>query len=538
MSSRGGFRTERIRISPDRVRVRLILAATFVTLLAAPGVAPAVSQATVVRSGWTHAPRATVVTNLRTAGCDADFGSLTTTLAARARPDATRARPGQRTASGVVRAPADRFRAPKPERVLLPLAGEAPFLGEGGAQVTSRTLLRGAGRGFRIDVENPVPGFRPGQLHLQDAGGGNYLYDVDAAEFTGLSRSLPRRVANGQLRTGPSATFTYDTLGQRIASTQAGVGTNYTYDQAGRLTSATGPAPTTYTYDADNLRATKTSGITTARYTWSANGGLPQLLSDGSANYIYGPDGIALEQIDSAGTVSYIHHDQLGSTRLLTNPAGNTVAKFTYDPYGTLAASTGSAHTPVGYAGQYTDPETGLIYLRARYYDPNTAQFLTRDPLAALTRQPYGYASNNPLNTTDPSGLAPECPTDAPTDDGADDDTDEAAEAAKAGTDVVRYDPEFASRQLLGQPAADGYAVTPGGRTVSAHAAERIVTGGPGRPPTTLERVDDILDSGTKVTYDPIRDTIRVRAPGQPGKPYVVVSGSNPNHIVTVMVPK
>lgn len=234
--------------------------------------------------------------------------------------------------------------------------------------------------------------------------------------------------AADQLRTGPSATFTYDTLGQRIASTQAGVGTNYTYGQAGRLTSATGSAPTTYTYDADNLRATKTSGVTTARYTWTASGGLAQLLSDGSASYIYGPDAIALEQIDSAGTVSYIHHDQLGSTRLLTNAAGNTVAKFTYDPYGTLAASTGSAHTPLGYAGQYTDPETGLIYLRARYYDPSTAQFLTRDPLAALTRQPYGYASNNPLNTTDPSGLAPQCPTDEAGEDGTTDE-DEAADA-------------------------------------------------------------------------------------------------------------
>ena len=51
------------------------------------------------------------------------------------------------------------------------------------------------------------------------------------------------------------------------------------------------------------------------------------------------------------------------------------------------------------------DAESGLIYLRARYYDPATGQFLSRDPLVALTGEAYGYAGNNPLNGTDPLGL-------------------------------------------------------------------------------------------------------------------------------------
>ena len=46
-----------------------------------------------------------------------------------------------------------------------------------------------------------------------------------------------------------------------------------------------------------------------------------------------------------------------------------------------------------------------LYYLRARYYDPTTAQFLTRDPLVAKTMSPYGYAAGDPLNASDPSGL-------------------------------------------------------------------------------------------------------------------------------------
>jgi RHS repeat-associated protein len=58
-----------------------------------------------------------------------------------------------------------------------------------------------------------------------------------------------------------------------------------------------------------------------------------------------------------------------------------------------------------GYLGEYTDAESGLVYLRARYYDPSTGQFLSRDPITALTRQPYAYVGDDPLNSVDPSGL-------------------------------------------------------------------------------------------------------------------------------------
>jgi RHS repeat-associated protein len=60
-----------------------------------------------------------------------------------------------------------------------------------------------------------------------------------------------------------------------------------------------------------------------------------------------------------------------------------------------------------GYAGKYTDPESDLIYLRARYYDPASQQFLTRDPLAAFSETPYSYAGGNPVNATDPTGELP-----------------------------------------------------------------------------------------------------------------------------------
>ena len=57
-------------------------------------------------------------------------------------------------------------------------------------------------------------------------------------------------------------------------------------------------------------------------------------------------------------------------------------------------------------AGPRVDPNTGLIYLHARYYDPATGQFITSDPLEAVTQRPYSYAGDDPVNETDPSGLA------------------------------------------------------------------------------------------------------------------------------------
>ena len=117
----------------------------------------------------------------------------------------------------------------------------------------------------------------------------------------------------------------------------------------------------------------------------------------------------------------FFHQDQLGSTRLLTDEAGAQVASYTFDPYGKRLAVTGTATTPLEFAGQYRDAETGLYYMRARYYEATTAQFLTRDPWVAITTAPYAYSGDNPLNRTDPLGLDPQPPVPEPSLEGPQD---------------------------------------------------------------------------------------------------------------------
>jgi RHS repeat-associated protein len=100
-------------------------------------------------------------------------------------------------------------------------------------------------------------------------------------------------------------------------------------------------------------------------------------------SYVYGPDGSPLEQISSSGTVTFLHHDAIGSTRLLTSTAGANVGSYSYDPWGSVTGHTGTVTTPLQYTGGYTDAESGLVYLRARYYDPSTGQFINVEPRPA-----------------------------------------------------------------------------------------------------------------------------------------------------------
>ena len=102
---------------------------------------------------------------------------------------------------------------------------------------------------------------------------------------------------------------------------------------------------------------------------------------------------------------SFYHLDQLGSVRALTKAAGTPINTYNYDAYGNRTTSTGTVYNPFGYTGEYTDSESGMVYLRARYYDPSTQPFVTVDPAVTQTGQSYTYAAGSPTNLSDPSGL-------------------------------------------------------------------------------------------------------------------------------------
>lgn len=225
---------------------------------------------------------------------------------------------------------------------------------------------------------------------------GGELCWTASAQVTGSCTSPPSGAttyqynAEGDLTTINSPTTGTTTLG---------------YDQENRVISySSGATSATYVYNADGLRLSKTVDGSTTSYVWDVSGGLSNLLSDGSSYYVYGPSGMPLEQITKK-TALWIHHDQSGSTRLVTTTTGAVAATDTYDPYGNIVASTGDQSVTLLYGGQYQDSESGLYYLRARYYDPSVGAMLTVDPQVATTGSPYLYTFDNPLNGSDPTGL-------------------------------------------------------------------------------------------------------------------------------------
>ncbi len=200
----------------------------------------------------------------------------------------------------------------------------------------------------------------------------------------------------------PTRTFTYDASGERLTEALDGHETHFSYDQAGRLIAVGRLA--TYNYDGDGLRTGETVDTASTAFTWGHAESLPMLLQAGATDYIYGPDGAPIEQITEE-TPTYLLQDAEGSTRMLTNSEGKLTGTYSYDAWGNISAHSGSATSNLQYDGQYRDEETGYEYLRGRYYDPSTGQFLTPDPGFATTLARYAYAEDDPLNAEDPSGL-------------------------------------------------------------------------------------------------------------------------------------
>jgi RHS repeat-associated protein len=241
-----------------------------------------------------------------------------------------------------------------------------------------------------------------------------FSYDA-ANNVTKISPATYTYDKADQIETASNATFEYNEVGQRVKSTPTGgSATTFTYDQAGNLIkNVSGGVENTFKYDGTGLRSTETRGASTYPMVWDSTAGLPLLLRAGQNYHIYGPEGLVISRI-TAGVASYHHHDQLGSTRILTNSSGAVIGTYRYGPNGALWKQTGTG-TQMGFAGQFRmGSENQLIYLRARTYDPVTAQFLSPDPLAALSGETYAYAAANPVNAVDPLGLVPRACGDDP----------------------------------------------------------------------------------------------------------------------------
>ncbi len=159
-----------------------------------------------------------------------------------------------------------------------------------------------------------------------------------------------------------------------------------------------------YTYSPDGLRVSKTvNGETTTHILDGANV-VADIQGTSISKYNRGRGLISIEQDGNKGYYVFNGHGDITS---IVDSSGTNSKGYYFSAYGENMLETGSGQfaNPFGYAGEYTDEETGNIYLRARYYDPNTGRFLSEDPIKDGTNW-YSYAGNNPVLYIDPWGLA------------------------------------------------------------------------------------------------------------------------------------
>jgi len=136
---------------------------------------------------------------------------------------------------------------------------------------------------------------------------------------------------------------------------------------------------------------------------------IEEVSSSGVVYYVREPGGELVASL-RGGSVYYYHFDGLGSTRGITDSAGNVTDTYSYDAWGNVTSHNGSTSQPYQFVGQlgyythYQEPEFGLMQLGVRFYDPAVGRFTQRDPILSADESNYLYVSAKPLVLTDPTG--------------------------------------------------------------------------------------------------------------------------------------
>ena len=208
--------------------------------------------------------------------------------------------------------------------------------------------------------------------------------------------------------TGTAPTvLTYDSCGN---VTKDENGNTYQWDALNRLIRITyypSTAFTTFAYDGLSRRTqiaeyNSSHALTsTKNYLWVGSEIAEERDTSNNVTKQFFPQG---EQ--QAGMNYYYTRDHLGSVREMLNSSGTIVARYSYDPYGRTTLLSGSNVATKQYAGYYAHQASGLYLTKYRAYDPNTARWLSRDPIAERGGiNLYEYVGDNPINLLDQLGL-------------------------------------------------------------------------------------------------------------------------------------
>ncbi len=157
------------------------------------------------------------------------------------------------------------------------------------------------------------------------------------------------------------------------------------YDVTNRLKKIDGDN-NEYWYDADGTRINMYYYHTNMQYLYDSSGGRSRLIwtsdhNENETSYFYGTEGLLWSRCN--GEYMVYHYDYRGSVVAVTDIDGNVTDTLKYDAYGSTIERTGDSKLIFTYNGQYgvlTDPN-GLLYMRARFYNPQLKRFMNADIL-------------------------------------------------------------------------------------------------------------------------------------------------------------
>ncbi|MBN9685004.1 MULTISPECIES: RHS repeat-associated core domain-containing protein [unclassified Corallococcus] len=219
-----------------------------------------------------------------------------------------------------------------------------------------------------------------------------YEYDAD------------NKLTSIQVTGGSTRNLVYDALGNL---TQDGAGRSFTYNALGQLTGFVDAASQrfAYSYQPDGLRRSKRrANEAPVRFYYDA-AAAPNITTEiqGEASVSHQMTGSlrASRQVQGSDALALLH-DQ---SHVVATLAGKTLAGDRFSAYGETDGGPGDftlQDNPFGFKGEYRDAESGLVYMRARYYDPGLKRFISRDSVPLFNR--YDYADGNPVMMSDPTG--------------------------------------------------------------------------------------------------------------------------------------
>jgi RHS repeat-associated protein len=228
--------------------------------------------------------------------------------------------------------------------------------------------------------------------------------------------------AGNRLTAFNGVTMTYDADGfmltRQVGSTSSD---SFVWDDFGRLVTVTRTVPsgstTTYTYDGFGRRIQKQitgTGATTVKYLWDGDQIALEMNTIDSTRqtYAYYPGADQPRSVVVAGQTYFMSTEPDGTINGLIRKSDKViVAQYAYTPWGELErdsdfVASGIHVNSLRWKGLSYDRETGLYYVRARYYDPRARRFISEDPIGLDGgMNEYAFGDGDPVNRSDPSGL-------------------------------------------------------------------------------------------------------------------------------------